>query len=323
MESGIKNAEPHLSGNSPTPAIPVLIATESKLDVSTPTPGRGVESGSVSPRAEGGAIVPNPAITEPNYPAITSTPIIPTNSVRTPAEAASVGESGGLESLLRAGRSGAVVPVNKENTSSTMNTLAESVKPSDIAKMTVSIRPLVTAQEQSRPALHSPRPAQAIPDIYTPPVVTDTAAARGAEAESEPARPTAVAAESFARTPVVAPSVSPTFIRELNAEIIAFAVRPTRSALTLEVTPREYGRVIVSAEMEQGVAIVRLVTETVAAKVALLEHLPKPTATLEVRVYTADEYKEWAEDPRHGRPKGDGAEHRPPRKKEPYVEFKV
>ncbi|MBT9136830.1 MAG: hypothetical protein DDT34_01916 [Firmicutes bacterium] len=350
MESGIKNAVPQLTGNSPTPAIPVLIATESKLDVSTPTPGRGVESGvenirprandpqklSVSPRAEGGAIVPNPAITEPNYPAITSTPIIPTNSVRTPAEAANVGESGGLETLVRAGRGDEIAPVNTETTSPTINTLVESVKPSGIAKMTVAIRAPVTAHEQNSARSTFPRLGEVVVDrqawtglaqaksaasVQT--VVATTVVARGAEAEIEPARQPGVAAKYFPRTPVVTPTVSPAFIRELSAEIIAFAQNPTRATLTLEVTPREYGRVIVSAEMEQGVAIIRLVTETVAAKIALLENLPRPTPTLEVRIYTADEYREWAENPQHGRPKEDGQEHRQPRKKESNVEFKV
>ena len=118
--------------------------------------------------------------------------------------------------------------------------------------------------------------------------------------------------------------LAPTFMQNLQTEIISFAAHPTRPELTLEITPPEYGKVIVSAERERGgQVVVRLITETPQAKAALLEHLPRSTPTLEVRVYTAEEYRDYRDE----QPREQAREHReqPSRqgKQEERVEFKI
>ena len=118
--------------------------------------------------------------------------------------------------------------------------------------------------------------------------------------------------------------LAPTFMQNLQTEIISFASHPTRPEMTLEITPPEYGKVIVSAKRERGgQVVVRLITETPQAKAALLEHLPRSTPTLEVRVYTAEEYRDYRDE----QPREQAREHReqPSRqgKQEERVEFKI
>ena len=118
--------------------------------------------------------------------------------------------------------------------------------------------------------------------------------------------------------------VAPAFVQRLNMEIISFAAHPTRPELTLEITPPEYGKVIVSAERERGgQVVVRLVAETPQAKMALIEQLPKSTPSLEVRVYTADEYREQHE-AKH-REQSRERQEQPERqgRREDRVEFKI
>jgi len=133
------------------------------------------------------------------------------------------------------------------------------------------------------------------------------------------ATPTQRSAPTLAMEPL-----APTFMQNLQTEIISFAAHPTRPELTLEITPPEYGKVIVSAERERGgQVVVRLITETPQAKAALLEHLPRSTPTLEVRVYTAEEYRDYRDE----QPREQAREHReqPSRqgKQEERVEFKI
>jgi len=118
-------------------------------------------------------------------------------------------------------------------------------------------------------------------------------------------------------------SIAPVFLRALRTEILSFATRPDRASLTLEITPPEYGKIVISAEQEQGVSVIRLVTETAAAKVALLEYLPKPMPTLEVRVYTADEYRESNEDFGQGPDWDRERREREPNRRNKEIEFKV
>ena len=117
---------------------------------------------------------------------------------------------------------------------------------------------------------------------------------------------------------------APTFMQRLKTEIISFAAHPTRPELTLEITPPEYGKVIVSAEQERGgQVVVRLITETPQAKTALLEHLPRSTPTLEVRVYTAEEYRDYRDE--RQKEQGRERQEQPARqsKREERVEFKI
>jgi len=117
--------------------------------------------------------------------------------------------------------------------------------------------------------------------------------------------------------------LTPGFLRTLRAEIISFVTQPDRSSITLEITPPEYGKVLINASQEQGLSVIRLVAETHAAKIALLEHMPKPTASLEVRVYTAEEYRELLDD------RGSGAEsegerrQKEPKRQSRDIEFRI
>jgi len=124
--------------------------------------------------------------------------------------------------------------------------------------------------------------------------------------------------------PLTMEPLAPTFMQSLQTEIISFAAHPTRPELTLEITPPEYGKVIVSAERESGgQVVVRLITETPQAKAALLEHLPRSTPTLEVRVYTAEEYREHR-DERQKEQTGERREQPAKQgKREERVEFKI
>jgi len=188
--------------------------------------------------------------------------------------------------------------------------------------------PVVTREESSNP----------IPKVreYGPGMFTETAS-HSREVYPPRARSSYMATDNLhldmaskaaplqrSAPPLTMEPLAPTFMQNLQTEIISFASHPTRPELTLEITPPEYGKVIVSAERESGgQVVVRLITETPQAKAALLEHLPRITPTLEVRVYTAEEYRDYRDE----QPREQAREHREPPskqgKREERVEFKI
>lgn len=110
---------------------------------------------------------------------------------------------------------------------------------------------------------------------------------------------------------VVVPAVTPALpvvsaesLQQLRTEIISFSNNPIRPMITLEVSPPEYGRVLVSAERDaQGQVTVRLVVETPAAKQAMAHQLPQAFAgatstPTTVSVFTTEEYQEFRQEQR-------------------------
>jgi len=110
-------------------------------------------------------------------------------------------------------------------------------------------------------------------------------------------------------TPIVTnvpAEISPESLQQLRTEVVTYSNNPSRPSVTLEITPPEYGRVMVRAETTpQGQVTIRLVVETPLIKEAVLQQLPPAlagsTATpTTVAVYTAEEYQEFTEERQKG-----------------------
>ncbi|KAF0195872.1 MAG: hypothetical protein FD169_1172 [Bacillota bacterium] len=100
------------------------------------------------------------------------------------------------------------------------------------------------------------------------------------------------------------PVVSAESLQQLRTEIISYSNNPVRPMVTIEVSPPEYGRIVVSAKRDaQGQVTVRLVVETPAAKEALAQQLPQAFAgatysSTTISIFTMEEYHEYREEQR-------------------------
>ena len=133
--------------------------------------------------------------------------------------------------------------------------------------------------------------------------------------------------------PAVTPSspvVSAETLQQLRTEIISFSNNPIRPTITLEVSPPEYGRVVVSAERDpQGLVTVRLIVETPAAKQAMAQQLPQVFAgaastSTTVTVLTTEEYQEFREQQRERNSDRNKEQRERRRREQPHeVEFVI
>ena len=126
------------------------------------------------------------------------------------------------------------------------------------------------------------------------------------------------------------PVVSAETLQQLRTEIISFSNNPIRPTITLEVSPPEYGRVVVSAERDpQGLVTVRLVVETPAAKQAMAQQLPQVFAgaastSTTVTVLTTEEYQEFREEQRERNSDRNKEQRERRRREQPHeVEFVI
>lgn len=117
--------------------------------------------------------------------------------------------------------------------------------------------------------------------------------------------PAAVTPNATVPLPLTMPTgeaqISAESLQQLRTEIIAFSNNPLRPSITLEISPPEYGRVMVSAERgPEGQVVIRLVVENPLAKALVAEQLPptfagtSATSAL-VTVFTTEEYQEYRE----------------------------
>ena len=129
------------------------------------------------------------------------------------------------------------------------------------AAIPLELNPGQPRDEQS--AVNEPR--QQSPDLTLQPERVEAAPVMSGEAPQ---------AAVPATSPL--PVVSAQSLQQLRTEIISFSNNPIRPTITLEVSPPEYGRVMVSAERDAGgQVIVRLIVETPAAKEAMAQQLPQ------------------------------------------------
>lgn len=119
------------------------------------------------------------------------------------------------------------------------------------------------------------------------------------------------------------PPVSEASLQALRMEIVSFVQSPSRPQVTLEIHPPEYGRVLVSGEVDpQGNVAVRLVVENNAVKEHVLLHLQRFPVPAEVEIMTFEEYREHGES--RGRERREESPRQPPRRQDKSTtEFSV
>jgi hypothetical protein len=106
-------------------------------------------------------------------------------------------------------------------------------------------------------------------------------------------------------------------------EIVSFVQNPSRPQVTVEIHPPEYGRVLVSGEMDpQGGVAVRLVVENSAVKEHVVLYLQRFPTPAEVEVMTREEYREHGES--SGQRRREEGSRQPPRRHDKHTtEFSV
>ena len=148
--------------------------------------------------------------------------------------------------------------------------------------------PKIVGESQAKTA-DTVLPATQVPSqasLVQPSQQTDSSLSQQPRPETNPqpqrveaAVPVASGEVPQAALPAVTPSqpvISAETLQQLRTEIISFSNNPIRPTITLEVSPPEYGRVVVSAERDAGGQVtVRLIVETPAAKQAMAQQLPQ------------------------------------------------
>jgi hypothetical protein len=162
----------------------------------------------------------------------------------------------------------------------------------------------VPAGQSSEQGKQSAEETQVLREPPAAKAVATSAAATSTAATSEapPSRMEEAPVERVGAQPAVLremprveslPELSTPSASNLRAAVVSYVNAPGRAELVLNLTPPDYGQVVVRAQAAgNGQTVITLIVENAAVRAALLPQLPPVSANVVLELYTREEYAE-------------------------------